>query len=197
MMLIINLIIKKGRQEHGRRQEHEQGRRGQEQGQRQGILIIILKYVVLIIFHMMLSFNLMIKKVGKGMYDDDPDDDKGDDEGDDEGDDDEGDDDDDRDDPDDDDESFDMMQIFVKFGAKTITMEVEASDTIYTLKALLRNKEGIPKKQQRLLFMDMQLEDGYTLGLRHPEGGNTSPHDVHQGRRQEGSNCCIELGESI
>ena len=55
-------------------------------------------------------------------------------------------------------------QIFVKTPeGKTITLDVEASHTIYTPKAILKNMLGIPKNQQRLLFMDMQLEDGYTL----------------------------------
>ena len=69
---------------------------------------------------------------------------------------------DDHDEPDDDDSGD--MQVFVKTPTgKTITLEVETSDTIYTLKALLRNKMDIPTKQQRLIFMDMQLEDGRTL----------------------------------
>ena len=46
---------------------------------------------------------------------------------------------------------------------KTITLEVEAYTTIYTLKATIKNKEGIPTKQQRLIFMDQQLEDGCTI----------------------------------
>ena len=57
-----------------------------------------------------------------------------------------------------------MMQIFLKTPeGKTITLEVEASDTIATVKTIIKNKEGIPKNHQRLLFMDTQLEDGYTL----------------------------------
>ena len=57
-----------------------------------------------------------------------------------------------------------MMQIFVKTPeGKTITLEVEASDTIATVKTIIKNKESIPNKQQRLLFMDMQLEDGCTI----------------------------------
>ena len=56
------------------------------------------------------------------------------------------------------------MQIFVKLpSGKTITLEVEASDLIATIKTLVKNKEGIPKVQQRLLFMDQQLEDDHTL----------------------------------
>ena len=56
------------------------------------------------------------------------------------------------------------MQIFVKLPTgKTITLDVEASDLIATIKTLVKNKEGIPKVQQRLLYMDMELEDGSTL----------------------------------
>ena len=69
-------------------------------------------------------------------------------------------------DPDDDESSDDTgdMQIFVKTPeGKTITLDVEASDTIMNIKTIIMNKEGIPKKQQRLLFMDMQLEDDCSL----------------------------------
>ena len=56
------------------------------------------------------------------------------------------------------------MQIFVKLTTgRTITLDVEASDTISNLKKIIKNKEGIPKVQQRLLFMDQQLEDSSTL----------------------------------
>ena len=67
--------------------------------------------------------------------------------------------------PDDDSDSGDSdMQIFVKTPeGKTITLDVEASDTIYNLKKILKNLLTIPTKQQRLLFMDQQLEDGCTL----------------------------------
>ena len=56
------------------------------------------------------------------------------------------------------------MQIFVKtLTGKTLTLEVEPSDTIKSIKVKVEDKEGIPIKDQRFIYAGKALENDRTV----------------------------------
>ena len=66
------------------------------------------------------------------------------------------------------------MQIFVRLvDGKTITLDVEATELIHSVKSQIQGKAGFPRKEQRLVFAGNQLEDDKTLAHYNIQKENT------------------------
>ncbi|KAL4585836.1 hypothetical protein LXL04_010462 [Taraxacum kok-saghyz] len=66
------------------------------------------------------------------------------------------------------------MEIFVKIMTwKTITLDVEISETTRDVKEKIFEEEGIPPHQQSLTFLGMQLRDDSTLANQNIQPGST------------------------
>jgi ubiquitin len=68
---------------------------------------------------------------------------------------------------------------------KTITLDVEPSDTIETLKQKITDKEGIPPDMIRLIFAGKELENGRTLSNYNVKKNTSFGHILLKGGKRK------------
>lgn len=72
------------------------------------------------------------------------------------------------------------IQIYVRtFTGKTLTLSVGQHDKVRVVKTLIRNKEGIPHKLQRLCYEYNELDDCNTLHAYNIDEGSTLNLSIH------------------
>ena len=65
------------------------------------------------------------------------------------------------------------MQIYIYYERDVYTIEVEPNDTVDSVRYQLSIIAKIRPDQQKLLFKDTVVEDGYTLDTYNIQAGNT------------------------
>eukprot|EP00039_Didymoeca_costata_P018050 m.331959 g.331959 ORF g.331959 m.331959 type:complete len:209 (+) comp16825_c0_seq1:62-688(+) len=82
------------------------------------------------------------------------------------------------------------MHIFVSTGNKTVSLDVEPSNTVESVKALLQNKENIDPETLRLVYATKQLEGGRCLADYNIHANST----LELSQRLVGGHCQVPCG---